>query len=190
MGHYIGLSIVRKPELSCLGITNETDDTYFTPFFDWDDVELKVVYRDLQHVAKVFNLCTFVIVCSSEKEYTDPYQTKKIGSYHAIGIDKMTYREHREMTGHTRCDKFYRRPSNSMKSWVLRISAKYDNGTKKPFTVKPHLVDVLCFNTKCKKQHSLAHMEFLRKYYKAKIPITNSDKLKNLEYIEYSTGKK
>jgi hypothetical protein len=183
LNHTIGIHVVKHPELEGIGITNESDDSYYTPFFDWDGVDIKVVYRDLTHVARVFNLCRFAILCSSEEDF----EGRRIGNYHAMGIDKMIWQDHRDMLRHTRCDRLYRWPPTSLRTWVLRVSAKVDLN-KEEFKKMPKLIDLICFNKNCKKDHSNAHIQFLRKHYKAKIPNNiKTDKYKDLEYCEYKT---
>lgn len=181
-GHSISIYLTKTPNIPTIGITNETEDSYFVPFIDYDNIAYEKVLADLRHLHRVFGLCFFLVLQSKNNE-------DNTGNYAVMGIDKLPYHLHKEMLTHTRCDSLYITTNSLLhrKNWVLRIGGK---GKREAPTLK----DILRFNSKCKYEHSTAHREFYTKFYDIYIPENtfpscNWDKYHQVEIIEYQTAK-
>lgn len=155
--------LVRQPPSSLTaGISNRTEDNYFLPVFDYDDVEEGVVFDDIDFLQKNFNIGTVVVSTSGEEKMVSG---KTIGHYHVIGFTKFTFPEIKNIIDMSRCDeKFKKGYRFQQRSWVLRILEKTgkDGSTLRPrvkfkkLIVQKHKPDI---------KSNKAMLNFIGKYY-------------------------
>jgi len=192
LGHNIVFYIGRNPNLATVGITNETPDSYFVPFIDYDDIYYDVVERDIKHIQSVFNLGTLIVLKNNEEKDVNG---QLHGNYLVIGFDKLTFQQHWEMLTHTRCDRNYKAVPRYFKrrAWVLRIACKYYIPSKdgKPKIHKPAPKFKAIYPRKSKREGYYALKLFVEKYFKTpKINGFKWDNSQELEFIQYRTGSK
>ena len=173
-----------KPHKSTVGIENETEDCYFVPFMDYDNIEYTKVQKDLVHLNKTFGLCWFMIITSGEQKIHE----KTIGNYMVLGIDKIGFHEHMKMLRHTRCDRKYIQVADmySARNWVIRIAAKV-NPDKSISRVVPWVKEIIDFNNSCSYDHSYAHHGIYRKLWNIPSLKRNWDKIESMSMIQYLT---
>jgi hypothetical protein len=191
-GWRIGMMVEKMPDVPTAGITNETVDSFFVPFMDYDGAEYSVVINDLNHLRKVFGLCTFVILCNSEEQVADQWGGEiTVGNYNVVGLDKLTFWDHMHMLQHTRCDWNFKSVVRvySRRNWVLRMDEKLDdNGSQ--LKAAPVVKDVLRFG-KCSFEHSDAHAAFMKERFGLDFPkLKRRDGFKSIGVIEYNTRRK
>jgi len=187
---YINLYRDKKPNLLTLGIFNETQDNYFVPFIDYDEVAYDKVVKDLKHLNSVFGVCTFVVMTSGEEEIKQvDGSSRLVGNYLVFGLDKLTFHEHYAMLGHTRCDSWFREAPVkrfSQRSWVLRVMPKRD---MKGNIVRqtPTLKEVIRFGS-CIHEHSNAHYQFYLKMFGIEqLKGLKFDKMEDIDDLVYQT---
>ena len=164
---YKTISIFKKP-IIVSGISNATEDLYYIPFIDYDNVSKEIVLEDVKDLMKKYDLAPFYLFTTKEE--------KNIGNYHLINLTKLSYAKIQELLNNCRCDVRYKSMNqrNSYRSWVLRISSKGKRGNPKFLKILGAKESNLCVET------SRAHLEFLQKIYK----------LPPINYVELDRGKK
>jgi len=127
------------------GYTNRTEDAYYLPFLDYDGVPLDFIIKELGRLQFDFRLSTFFVFKSSPN------------NYHAVCLDKLTYKELIDVMHDSSVDSAYysigRRYGD--KIWTLRLSDKGE--------YKIRLYCIL--NHKPKRMRSKAHAELLKKFF-------------------------
>ena len=181
----LNLQIKKLPTQQTLGITNHTEDNYFLPFIDYDDVEYDVVEQDVKFLQTNYKIGTVVISASSEEKMLSG---KLVGHYHVIGFTKFTFPEIREMLRLVRCDDKFRYGWRfQQRAWVLRLLEKTDIKTGK--TTKPmvKLKKVLVAPTN--KVVNKPMIEIIEKFYNINLKqyFKKFDNCKNVEIITYLT---
>jgi len=73
-------TITTKKSKVCFGITNICEDGFFVPFFDYDNIEYKVVFAELFRLQKEFAL-------------SDIYIIKSNNGFNALSLDKLAFNE-------------------------------------------------------------------------------------------------
>lgn len=131
------------------GYTNRTEDAYYLPFLDYDGVPLDFIIKELERLQFDFGLSTFFIFKSSPR------------NYHAVCLDKLTYKEWIDVLHDSSVDSAYysigRRYGD--KIWTLRLS---DKGEYK--------IGLYCIlRHKPKRIRSKAHADLLRKLFGIKM---------------------
>ena len=211
-GRHFSFYAGRRPDVMTCGMMNETADGYFVPFIDYDHIEYCKVLKDLQHLNRVFGLCTFLVAASKEEEFPLVHGgTRTVGNYMVFGFDKMTYHGHREMLRHTRCDWWFAEVPErrfSQKCWVLRVLPKeavLGDGTWGEIRPGPVFKQAVRFpgpcppgggfarGRACSFEHSDAHWLACRKLWpglKGSKPAGAWDGLKEVEFFNYGTKDK
>jgi len=176
--------LIKLPTLATIGITNRTEDSYFLPFFDYDEVEQKVVEEDIDFFQKNFKIGSCLLLQSSI-DYSK--ETTNVGNYHVIGLTKFTFPEIRDIIYLSRSDEHFKRGwEYQSRCWVLRIAEKVDaNGQE--VKMKPKLLKVVKNETD--REANLAMIKFLELYYKVRLKnlFSKLDNSHNVELIEYPT---
>ena len=184
----IVLYVGNDPELITFGMVNETQDNYFVPFVDYDNILYEKVVKDIAHVQRVFSLSDIVVISSSEDKTANE---ELYGNYLCVGFDKLTFQEHLEMLCHTRCDrnyigcpKFYKR-----KHWVLRFTEKWysSGGIHKD---KPKFKGIVHNSPPFARKCSYAHYLMLKNLFSVPPLRLNWDTSTECELIQYRTGMK
>jgi len=183
----IVLYVGNDPELIVFGMVNETEDNYFVPFIDYDNILYEKVLKDIKHIQRVFSLSDMVVLCSEEDETANQ---ELYGNYMVTGFDKLTFQEHLDMLRHTRCDrnyigcpKFYKQ-----KHWVLRFTEKWFvwNGKVQKESVK--FKEIIPNKPNYSRECSHAHYLMLRKLFNIPRLNLNWDAQTECELIQYRTG--
>jgi len=185
----IVLYIGNDPELVAFGFNNETEDNYFVPVIDYDNILYEKVVKDIRHIQKVFSLGPMVVVVNSE-EYTS--NNEVYGNYGVVGFDKLSFQEHLEMLNHTRCDRNYIGCPKFYKSkhWVLRFREKWFVSNGKVQRDRPKLKDIIFNKPDFQRQASYAHYLMIRKLFNIPVMKLNYDGNASCELVQYRTGMK
>lgn len=153
------------------GIRNNCSDGSRLLFMDYDHHVFSHVLSELSELQDRFGLSEFYIFRSSQRP----------NSYHAMCLDKLSYREFLDVMMLTSCDDYYKvMPiENDKHSWVLRILNKEGSQA-------PRLVHVLKskFHYRVKSQ---AHWLFLKYAHGVKKKPFNCDDSLLLYDIHYKT---
>jgi hypothetical protein len=166
LNRILDISLLEVPDLITSGITNETKENLFVPFLDYDGVAYEVVKKDLQHIAKLFNLSGFIICASSEEVIETFDKSEKLhGHYQVYGWDCMEYHEHLDMLKHTRCDPQFVKvaPHYALRNWVLRITEK-ENLAGEKVRISPKFKEALFFKNN-KRIISTGFIDFYKMYF-------------------------
>lgn len=134
----------------CFGITNLCEDGFFVPFFDYDNIEYKVVFSELFKIQRDFRL-------------SDIYIIKSNNGFNAISLDKLAFNELKNL--YSKCINMcndYKELGLKRGFLTLRIGKD-----KKLFTI----IDSIFKNIYTKsKPHAIA----LSLFYDTKINISNN----------------
>ena len=141
-------------------------------FIDWDETKLDFIMDEVKYLQERFFLSDFYIFKGSQK----------LGSFHAICLDKLQYKEFMQAMDYTSADNYYKTmpQSTDKNAWVLRSEAKA--GSNKPELIKiiksPHQF----------RQKSLAHYLYLLHNYGIKRKnLKNLDNNTKLYILRYGT---
>jgi len=177
--------IKKLPTLATLGLTNKTTDNYFLPFFDYDEVEYKVVLEDVDFLQKNFDIGSVIInVSSEEKELSG----ELVGNYHVIGFTKFTFPEIREIINLSRCHSYFKQGWKfQQRCWVLRILEKTD--FKSNLDVKPKVRFKTLVKSKTNRVANLGMILFFEKLFGLKLKhlFDKVDDQEEVEIISYLT---
>ena len=179
------MQIKKLPTQQTLGITNHTEDNYFLPFIDYDDVEYDVVEQDVKFLQTNYKIGTAVISVSSEEKMLSG---KLVGHYHVIAFTKFTFPEIREMLKLVRCDDKFRYGWRfQQRAWVLRLLEKTDIKTGK--TIKPMVKLKKILVSKTNRIANKPMVELIEKFYNINLKqyFKKFDSCQNLEIITYLT---
>jgi len=181
------IRLIKLPDLYTVGFTNRTEDNYFVPVFDYDNVSYSVVKEDADFLQKNFNVGTLVTIVCNERII----QNDVVGSYHLIGFTKFTFFEIKMMLEMVRCDEEFKQGylRNNHRSWVLRIDAKKDfEGNE--YKGKPKLKEVLVAHTIRKANRGIINL--IKKIYGVDLQtyFKYMDNNNIVEIDEYLTQKK
>ena len=181
-----------KPNLVTFGMTNETEDNYFVPFIDYDNIYYDKIVKDIKHLFEVFKLSALVLIKSSEEKDVNG---QIFGNYMVLGFDKLTYQMHGDMLKHTRCDrnyignpKFYK-----YKNWVIRCKAKIRVTDNKVIKNAPVFKELFINKNTNEYECSLAHKLMYEKVFNHKITLPKTikfDSFKTSDLVSYYTGEK
>jgi len=155
-----------------VGLRNNTPSGHRLLFCDYDNQLLDFVIDELTYLQEEYRLSDIYIFKASQKE----------NSYHAICLDKLTYRQFKEILDQTSVDEYYRDMpvTNDHHSWVLRILEKKDS-------VAPKLIKILKSKYNIRRK-SLAHASYLEKHHKVDVShLKFLDKNKHSWAIVYGT---
>jgi hypothetical protein len=180
------LYIGKDPQKITFGLTNETQDNYFIPFIDYDDIYFEKVYKDIKHVQAVFGLSDFIIITTEENINEEG---KEYGNYHCVCFDKCSYHEIIDILSHTRCDPLYRkRALGRHRSWVLRFEKKYFSHNGKVAKKEPRFKCIIPNKPRIPRECSYAHYLALKKLLNIPEMQLPFDSITECELIQYRTG--
>ena len=187
-GHLAEFHIQKLPPLYTVGITNETEDCYFIPFIDLDNVYQETAIKYIKLAQREFNLSPAILLSSSgeQKDSND----RVYGNYMAIMFDKMRYHDVVDLLRLLPVDELSIKMPRyyKYKSWVLRMEDKFDSNGDIIVGRPKYLKTILPENSDyLKHKHSEAHFHFLRKLFKFGLFKINSDNLKELTFVSYNT---
>lgn len=182
-----------KPNVQTCGVTNETEDGFFVPVMDYDNVAYARVKKDLRHLNSVFGLCTFAVLGNSEMTILDNMgKPEKVGHYNVIGLDRLDFHKCEEALHHTRCDAAFlgHIAHYPQRNHVIRILEKVDVKNLEEVRPAPKLLEIV--KMPCSgHSHSQAHKEMLERYFGARFGhISRLDGLKVVEMVHYRTQRK
>lgn len=189
LGHLFEINVQRKPPLYTIGITNETEDCFFVPFFDLDNIYRDTAIKYVKMAQGDFSLSPAVLLCSSGERKDE--QGRLYGNYMALFFDKLRYHDIIEVLKAVpvidwlsiKMPPYYR-----YKSWVLRMADKFDDEGN-IIVERPEYVCTVLPETKkyLRHKHSEAHYRFLSKLFNLRPLILNLDGYYELTFIRYNT---
>ena len=189
LNHLFEINIQRVPPLYTIGITNETEDCYFVPFFDLDNIYRETAVKYIRMAQRDFDLSPALLLCSSKEGKDD--QGRLYGNYMAIFFDKLRYHDVMDVLRAVpvidwlslKMPPYYR-----YKSWVLRMTDKIDEDGN-IIVARPEYVCTVMPEGKryLKHKHSEAHYSFLSKLFNLKTLKLNLDGYYELTFIRYNT---
>lgn len=189
LGHLFNLHVQKLPPLYTIGITNETEDCYFIPFLDLDNIYRDVAVKYIHLAQREFNLSPAILLSSSGESKDDVGRI--FGNYIVIMFDKLRYHEIIDMLRMLPVDELSIKMPRyyKYKSWVLRMSEKVDSAGNiiidRPRFVKRVFPESNRYLKKHK--HSEAHFHFLHKLFKFRKFKLNLDGYSELTLIRYNT---
>ena len=140
--------LTNEDSLECFGMTNLTSDGYFIPFFDYDDVSLRIVIEELSFLQESYHL-------------SDIYIIKSSNGYNALSLDKISWEILIQiMRESERADVSFKKLAIERRFFVLRI------GKDKK------IVEILKGFSEYKK--SLSHALALKCFYNLPIPLEDN----------------
>lgn len=156
-----------------IGVKNVCQDSRRVIFLDYDDHLLEFLEDEIKYLQERFYLSDFYIFKSGSKH----------NGFHAICIDKVSFKENMRIVDETSCDSHYKAMSirGDHHTCVLRI-------LKKGATPAPTLIKKIKSDYSVRKK-SRAHYNFLRLHYGIKDKPRNLDKSKRLYIIGYEAVK-
>lgn len=183
---------VKKPDKATIGVANETEDSHYVPFVDYDNINYDKVLKEGRLLINNFKLAGLAVICTGETTNNGSIH----GSYHLIGMDKLTFQEHIDMLNLTSCDRNFKGvPSYyRFKHWVLRVYPKHNLYDWQKVRNKPYLKEFLAGKAG-ERGLSTAFERLLRVYYGLKRIDFNSvgihafDGSYELMVVGYETGK-
>lgn len=192
LGNLVFAGVVSKvPTLEAYGIANETEDGYYVPFFDCDNVYRDVVVETARRLQRGFEvdgkkirLGDLYLFSTEEKEIGG----RLAGRYYLVGLDKLRFWDFAELLKFVPVvDRNYVRVPYYFKNryWVLRFSPKVENG--KSIKERPKFVRALLCRRDSGYEKSRAHYKFLKAYG---VPVRKPRKLdsgRKLKIIRYKT---
>lgn len=162
-------------KVKCYGVTNRiqnTNDTEYVVFLDYDHIEFEVLNKELQSMIKKWDLgWTYIIKTDDDMYHWHVICPSIVNAYEYLGI-----------LWDSTCDMPYKKSFFVLREKSLRISSKND-GRKTEF---PKMHGTL--ETESNRAYSTAHLEFLKQYYSAKIPLCDRYKETEIEMVEYKTA--
>lgn len=179
-------ALYKKPAVITEGITNETQDGWYVPFIDYDQINYSKLRAEALRLIRRWQLSGLAVIKTKEKVAGDG---TVYGNYHLIGFDKLRFHEHLDMLMETCCDRNYIRVPNffRFKHWVLRIAPKIEEATWKRLKDRPYLKEwIQGFRSRSYTQ-SMGHYHFMRKYYGLKSLALNWDAGQGIQIIRYNT---
>jgi len=185
--YLIRFSVERLPDARAVGIFNITEDGYFLPFFDYDEVfEKESLMRDIYFIQKNYDVGTLLILKSSVDINKSGQERAR---YHVIGFTKFTFKEYREMLENVRCDEQFKDgyKFNEFRAWVLRIGEKrYLHSNK----IKPIPFPIEVVPSKTSKEANHGMLMFIKKYHDIDLSgyFRKIDKTKNVYITCYHTS--
>jgi hypothetical protein len=152
-----------KPTEFTIGITNETEDGFFIPFIDYDDIYYEVVVKNIKMLQREFGLGS-AIVCYTTEDKDE--NGRVFGSYHTKFLDKMGYHDVFDILKLSLCDDmvFLTSKFHKYKALVHRISCRWDKNGK-IIKQEPIFKEIIYNKPDGIWEHSYAHYKFLQKGY-------------------------
>ena len=189
LNHLFELNIQRMPPLYTIGITNETEDCRFVPFFDLDNIYRETAVKYIRMAQREFSLSPAILLCSSGEKMDE--QGRLWGNYMALFFDKLRYHEVIEVLKAVpvidwlsiRMPPYYR-----YKSWVLRMADKFDEAGNTVVQRPRYVATVLPEDEAYMgHKHSEAHYHYLQKLFNFRPFKLNLDGYYELTFIRYNT---
>jgi hypothetical protein len=188
-GHLFDFHVQKLPPLYTIGITNETEDCYFIPFLDLDNIYREVALKYIHLAQREFDLSPFILLSSSGEQTDDVGRT--FGNYIAIGFDKLKYHDFVDLLRMLPVDELSIKMPRyyKYKSWVLRMSEKFDSAGNMIVDRPKYVMTIMPENRNYleKHKHSESHFYFLQKLFKFRRFKLNLDGYSELTLIRYNT---
>jgi len=189
LNHLFEVNAQKMPPLYTIGITNETEDCMFVPFFDLDNIYRETAIKYIRMAQREFDLSPAILLCSSGEKMDE--QGRLWGNYMALFFDKMRYHDIIEILKAVpvidwlsiKMPPYYR-----YKSWVLRMADKF-NEAGDIIVERPEYVQTVYPENRnyLKHKHSEAHHHFLQKLFNFEPLKLTMDGYYELTFIQYNT---
>ena len=165
---------MKIPIESTAGISSRIKyTTRFVIFLDFDNVTDQRLVEELIYLQELHKLGDFYV-----------FATNKFGR-HAICIDIVSLRKALQIVYDSTCDAVFKRGIriNEYRTWLLRGLGKGDRS-------KPKYLYRVCSRFNGDRLQSQAHAKFLKRYYGARVRLSNPDGNNELETQGYKTANK
>ena len=165
---------IRKSEKT-RGISSICEDLTHILFLDYDNIDKKIVMKELRQLQHDYLLTPFYLFTTKEKN--------GIGNYHAICLTKLNPSEVIHIQQQSHCDSNYITMPirNKYRTWVLRCFSK---GKRE----SPKYIGLVGDIDYLDNEISEAHLNFLRTVYNVdKVPYEDLDGLRTIQGEEYKT---
>ena len=148
------------------GYCNRCEDGFYIITLDYDDMELDCVTSEVKRLQNDFQLGNFYIFHSGH-------------GYHAVCLDKVTFKELLLIMQNSSIDKDYMEVPlySGKKLWVLRVTDKADQELKHQTTI--------CSVYEGSIPQSTAHANLLNSLFSLDINLSNPDNRKLLKLAQY-----
>jgi len=171
---FFSFYVFKKPQTPTVGMQSRCADSRHVLFLDYDCITYDALIEELKYIQEIFQLSEFYIFKSSPK---------REDKYHAICLDKASFKEIWDIINETSCDYAFKKAPGiqQIRSWVLRFAPKKSREA-------PQFIQVLKSKYHIREQ-SAAHAKFLEVYYKVPVVLCNSDAENEMKVVSYLTSK-
>ena len=177
------LSLIPTRDIEATGCWDLTEDGLHIPFLDYDFVDKRFLFQDLQWLQQAFRLSNFHVLATREEKINIRGKEEIIGSYHSICLDKVPFAEDVEIIQRSHCDAAFKRGAylNVSRVWTLRIFEDYRPAPKYVATIRSPYSE---------RQQSSAHAKLLEKKFGVPVQILKPDNLETIWLEMYRTWMK
>lgn len=110
--------IRRKLNEPIAGITNRTEDGYYVPFLDYDEMPFEWVKGELIDIQKEYRLSKLYVFSSKQD------------SFHVVSFDKLTREQYQDLLSRSSCDPQYKKVPFTWGRRVATLRATEKGGRK------------------------------------------------------------